>query len=101
MQHNDGLRSYTAPPVGARVCEQAISEPTAVASHTDKVLAFLRLEWKGATKAQRTVIETEALELKRQAHIRDGYREETPASFGDHYDGCEGCFHPQCNGLSW
>jgi len=151
MRHNDGIRSYTAPPVGARVCEKPISEPTAVCSSTEKGEAFLRSEitaldacvvesqllilaavdsaWTAemthdddylvelrddyrsgvhlltdATtnrRVQRAALQAEIRELRKERRPDEGRGEETPASFGDHYDGCDGCRHPQCNGMSW
>ena len=90
----DGIRSYRALPLRAKVLEWKIREPTAVMTSLDKQLEYLRDEWrKATTKARRRAIEVEAEELKLARHIAEGHREELPASFDEfHYDGCDGCW---------
>ncbi len=155
MSNNDytGLRSYTAPPLGARVCEQRLSEPLKTVDSVTRAQAFLQDEIAGGEQAiteagwamlacedaawaieiagsgedridglrteyraakqrrllairgrwpRRFALEREVREVAKERHPRESLlalsdRDMRPL-FGDHYDACDGCSHPQCTG---
>lgn len=152
-QHYTGLKSYTAPPLGARVCEQRLAEPLKTVDSVTRAQAFLQDEIAGLDQAvteaawamlacedaawaieiagsgedridglrceyraakqrrlvgvrrrstRRPALESEIGSVARESHPRESLhalsdRDMRPL-FGDHYDACDGCGHPQCAG---
>ena len=94
MRSSDGLQSYTGIPLAARVMERRLPQPLTTLDRVERRLVYLRDEWRAAkTQAQRSAIEAEARELKRQTSAEDDHRAATDRTdvVPEHYDGCDGC----------